>query len=759
MYIESITIKSFGQLHNKTINFESGVNIIEGENESGKSTIATFIKFMFYGLSGKAEKGGISERTRYISWDSKTASGTLTLTHDNGKRYRIERELVPVNRGAPKETFKIIDLDSNAQIKEDTTPDAYFIGVPEEVFMRTVFVSQMDGSKINGSDIHEAVENILFSADEAINTQKALKRLDEARVILLHKNRKGGKIYELVQDKQALKARLEAATKADEEIREKSKLYKELNIKLIKNRERLAVVAERIGHTEATEKLERLRNAKRLEQELSAIKAQLDSIHSQSENSFLPDREYIEKLRRLHSKIEFAEKEISHAKEEIESAEKTSITIEQTFPRFEINEGEESLVFISSKLEHSKAMKVFCFAFSILSFLCAVFAGVFFASGGILPGSIVAAAAVILVIGATFCFSISSKYKVQVEEEFDKYGVQSKEELIQLLDEQAGENARKIAISSGIDILNSKIERLKTDLEKLKEDANELLSKFGRQYTSIAELEEAANTAEQMLQVMQKLKNSYESKLAAYNANSVKYSEEEEQHLLAVIEESEQKVELDTSEYAAAKREYTFLSKSIEGLSIQINDLSSQLAELRATSESPIRLSEHIKEIETKEAQYRACHEAYELAYEKLQEASEKLRGSISPKLSKAASEFMRLATDGKYRTFGVDSSFSLQFRTADGNATHEVDFLSSGTQDLAYISLRLALVELLFDEAKPPIIFDESFSRLDDKRLCAVLAIIYSYSRKNIQAFVLTSHTRDSKILGTLEGCNVIQI
>ena len=48
------------------------------------------------------------------------------------------------------------------------------------------------GSRIDGRSVSEAVENLLFSADEGISVKKALKRLDDARVTLLHKNKKGG---------------------------------------------------------------------------------------------------------------------------------------------------------------------------------------------------------------------------------------------------------------------------------------------------------------------------------------------------------------------------------------------------------------------------------------------------------------------------------------------------------------------------------------------------------------------------------------
>ena len=46
MIIEKIVIKSFGRLTDMTLEFSDRVNVIEGENESGKSTIAAFIRYM-----------------------------------------------------------------------------------------------------------------------------------------------------------------------------------------------------------------------------------------------------------------------------------------------------------------------------------------------------------------------------------------------------------------------------------------------------------------------------------------------------------------------------------------------------------------------------------------------------------------------------------------------------------------------------------------------------------------------------------------
>lgn len=47
MKINKIKINSFGKLRNKEIEFKNGINILYGENESGKSTIMNFIKILF----------------------------------------------------------------------------------------------------------------------------------------------------------------------------------------------------------------------------------------------------------------------------------------------------------------------------------------------------------------------------------------------------------------------------------------------------------------------------------------------------------------------------------------------------------------------------------------------------------------------------------------------------------------------------------------------------------------------------------------
>ena len=59
MVIRRLKIKNFSKIRDKDMELSPGINVLYGENESGKTTTHTFIRSMFYGvrrLRGKASQ-------------------------------------------------------------------------------------------------------------------------------------------------------------------------------------------------------------------------------------------------------------------------------------------------------------------------------------------------------------------------------------------------------------------------------------------------------------------------------------------------------------------------------------------------------------------------------------------------------------------------------------------------------------------------------------------------------------------------------
>lgn len=125
-----------------------------------------------------------------------------------------------------------------------------------------------------------------------------------------------------------------------------------------------------------------------------------------------------------------------------------------------------------------------------------------------------------------------------------------------------------------------------------------------------------------------------------------------------------------------------------------------------------------------------------------LTEAFEELQKDYIPRLNKTAFAIFKKMTGEKYVDFLTDDRYNITVRDAKNNIIQGV-YLSSGTFDQIYFSLRMALVGLIAPDA--PIILDDSFALYDDSRLKNALS--YLKGVKN-QTILFTCHTRENEFL-----------
>ena len=87
MIITEIYIKNFGMLSDRHIRFTDDVQIIYGENESGKSTLHAFIRAMLFGMErGRGKAATKDDFTRYEPWENpeKYAGFSGSAAEENG---------------------------------------------------------------------------------------------------------------------------------------------------------------------------------------------------------------------------------------------------------------------------------------------------------------------------------------------------------------------------------------------------------------------------------------------------------------------------------------------------------------------------------------------------------------------------------------------------------------------------------------------------------------------------------------------------
>ncbi len=193
MRIRSVEITSFGKFRNKTIEFTDSLNIIAGNNESGKSTIISFIYAMFYGFGDNRGKG-LSLREKYTPWDGGTCEGKLNLTLSDGKNITIYRKSGEVKK---YDVLKVYNTDTAEKL--NILPED-IIGVSSDTFSKTVFIKQLSTViDSSSSEIVTRLANIAKSGDESADYEKAIKILENAKREIRPLRGSGGTLPQVIE--------------------------------------------------------------------------------------------------------------------------------------------------------------------------------------------------------------------------------------------------------------------------------------------------------------------------------------------------------------------------------------------------------------------------------------------------------------------------------------------------------------------------------------------------------------------------------
>lgn len=92
MKITELQINNFGKLHQKKIQPQFGLNIVYGDNESGKSTLHQFITGMLFGMEKQRGKSGKNDSyQQYEPWNSSSFYTGSMRFEVAGKDFVIER--------------------------------------------------------------------------------------------------------------------------------------------------------------------------------------------------------------------------------------------------------------------------------------------------------------------------------------------------------------------------------------------------------------------------------------------------------------------------------------------------------------------------------------------------------------------------------------------------------------------------------------------------------------------------------------------
>ena len=185
--------------------------------------------------------------------------------------------------------------------------------------------------------------------------------------------------------------------------------------------------------------------------------------------------------------------------------------------------------------------------------------------------------------------------------------------------------------------------------------------------------------------------------------------------------------------------------ENINSILLYLQTLEIEQKNIMGKLEQMSTLKEELNELENEYEILMKNHESINLAKEILEISYSKMKNEITPRFTKVLSENINKITNGMYNNVKFNDEKGLIVEMENGDYI-PAEYLSIGTVEQLYLSLRFAAIEEITDE-KMPIILDEAFAFYDEERLTNILNYIYDRYHDR-QILILTCTEREEKLM-----------
>ena len=764
MKINEINIASFGGIKNLKINPRTGLNIIYGDNENGKSTVMAFVKMMFYGNGRNSSDIAKNMRKKYTPWDGSSMAGSIDFTH-SGRNYRIEREF---RKSDSSDKVTLIDMDLGTREVAESDVGKKFFGLTSAGFERSVFIGQFGFPEGDPEgEIGKKLSNIALTGDETVSFEVVNNRLSKAKTNLMSKSGTAGIYDKNLKVIENLKEKYSHAVAVAEN-------YRSEREKLSQTAKEIADLQKKADELKVKISAEQdVRNAEKLKN-LLELKGELDRINTQLalSDGTIADESYLKMLQFQLGKVKTLTDSIDGIKREIEilsSAVQGGTPEEKQAQKIQAEEKIKNLTAkreeingklnvaqtkerdLMLKLSNPNNFKKKCNPLLLGSGTVLLLTGIVLAV--IMSAKIIGIITCIVGIVALISGFI---VRPQNRDLYETYRKKSDEINKQLADLKYSENdvltelsAMKAKLEtiqtalSGDSALaetnkNRLLERnqqLKTLNEELHTEKEKLHTLFARYKAEFKDEDITSSIDEISVKALKQKEIKQQINYILKDVGNISYKEAEEklQNITASADLS--------ADFDAIKKEYDLIMGEITEAKTAATATKVRVENMLSMADNPEELKAKISQLTKTAAQQGEYCEMLQIAMDALNESNIEVRRSFGSQLEKESAEILNRLTNGKYDSMSVSKTLDVSVEESGVFGSREIDYLSSGTADQAYLSLRLAISSLMAEEGeKLPLFMDDALAQYDDGRTRTALEFLKDYA-KDGQIILFTCH------------------
>lgn len=765
MKLTEVDIKGFGKLKNLRFQPGSGLNIVYGSNEAGKSTLLAFIRAMFYGLKGgrKSKEGFLPPLKQYTPWDGEPFAGVVFYTLDSGEGYRIGRNFskgtVKVYDAASNDITSTFPLNRDAGIGILET----HAGLDEQVFDRTISIRQLrsavdeDGKKL----LIEKLANYHSTGSEDQSLGKAVLALEKALHEEIGTEKTSTKPLNRLN--QRLKE-LEAEKEAQQTLHERMlHLWEELAIE----KEKLNILTrekEALLHTRQAFKSKQLSDFKescrKLLEEHERLIGQEAALNEKL-GWLMPYRKALEEktqaLHDLHDRLKASthQSETLHQREEGLNARKRQFEEEIKAQPIDRTVVQTEQTVSNGKVAYSGKAHWYTLVAGVLAII-----GFLLVQPGMVRNILLGAA--VLLLAAT-AYLTAGKGKSRKSGRYDQ---QSMEAMAQNLKIAASHQTiqthlayieqERQGIGQERDQIGQKVQEIGSDVVSILKDAGVAVA-----FSEIASGIESFKEKQQRLTALKQDQEKLSMAMKEHEAKK-QLVMREGGHLTGRGFESFEDLYAELQGMSAFEnaentpgrfRTAADIDDALSALGNKIKDSELTASMLKTRLENApgeerlSEIDEEIMHLSDKKAALEGIRSSVGLAIEQLNQSAKRLQKGFTPKLNREMGILLSTVTNGRYQAIHSDDMLQVKVEVPESVELMPVERLSSGTMDQVYFCMRLAAVNLLEEEGESlPLFLDEPFAQYDESRILGALNLIKEYQGKR-QIFLFTCREREKHL------------
>ena len=759
MRLLNCNVQNFGTLSGFKVDFNEGLTVIKEENGFGKSTLACFIKAMFYGLLQTSKRSlDENERKKYTPWQGGAFGGTLDF-ECNGKRYRVERFFGAKEKA---DTFRLLDLSAGnlcSDFSENLGLELF--GIDADSFERSVYMPQTATATGINNSLRAKLTGLVENSDDISNYDNAVKALEKRAKEYSVANGARGAIADKTREINELEAELkDIQASADNLKRVKNELC-ELKVKTDLLTGQKAKIREQItAASDAAARAEQVKRREELKASVTELNSRLQAVKLRYPDGF-PNEQALAEANETAELLKSTENQLVLLKSEMSDSgelERLKEFFHESVPNEqEIADCRDSLTRLTQAKANANALSDRisqntetskpggkAFKLSLIAAVLLAAAGAVTMIWQMLAGVIIIALSVVVAGVAAFQYlknmiSTSGTHgNAAVQQEYETL----KTQIAELSDSVAQFTGKYVPDAESQAALDTISQNLR-DFKRVQKSVNEREQKIASRLRRIGECREQLESFFKSYGIG--LEGNFTDRLSAVKRdietvtrleNELKQQNTRLSELPTTQEQPTVTDEIqDREKLLEAEKQ---LTDGLDEIQRQISVCEADANRLSAKAETFSDIEERLENLRLERDEMTDKLNVINKTLELLGKAKNDLSLRYLDRITDGFNKYSSIIK-GQSEEALIDTE--LKVMVGCQGVSRDREYFSIGYKDMIDIAMRLALCDALFDKECPMLILDDPFVNLDDRRMANSIGMLKKLAEHR-QIVYLTCHS-----------------